>query len=54
MTQAFELNFYIYFGNEIKALNHDIHSKLAIKMEENKSCKKICMKFGNKEKYIYK
>ena len=32
MTQAFNLNFYMQSGNEIKALNHDIYSEFAIKM----------------------
>ena len=32
---AFNLNFYFQFGIEIKALYHDIRSKLAIKMGEN-------------------
>ena len=52
---AFKLNFYFYFGNEIKALKHDIYSKLAIKMQENRKGKKCSVKFGNLRKgIIYK
>ena len=35
------MNFYVQFGNETKALYYNIHSKLAIKMEENRKCKKL-------------
>ena len=52
MTQAGFQTEFSFFGNEIKTLNHDIHSKLAIRMEKNKKCKKS-MKFGNIRKGIY-
>ena len=37
----------LVFGNETKALYHDIIlSKLAIKMEENRKCKKLLLNVG--------
>ena len=53
MTQAgYQTDFYFQLGNKTKALYHDIHSKLAPKMEENK-CKKTSIKFWNIRKEIY-
>ena len=42
---AFKLLFYFQFGKETKEL-YDINCKLAIKMEENRKCKKT-IEFGN-------
>ena len=48
---TFKMNFYFQLGNELKAefkaLYHDIHSKLPIKMEENRKCKETYIKFGD-------